>query len=305
MAQYTLTYSEGTKGWPSFYSFIPEWICGSNNYLYTFSQGQMWRHNTNINRSNFYGVQYSSSVTTILNTSPLEQKVFKSLELVGTPSVGWGTAISSNLQSGYTTDFSEMTTSSEGVGPSATFKEGHAFSTILSPPVVGNILFGALVFVIGNGSITLGEQYLAQRSINAVAQYATADTENTVGATWRVNFALGIELGSIVVGDRAMAMYTDGSDNGFFCGIVTYRGDNIDVASPFLGQPCIEVDTTGGFNPTQGAPASPERYLIYIKNQNYESYGMLGDYAQVTLSLTTPGAVELFSVNSDVMKSFP
>jgi len=36
MAAVTLTYSETSKGWPSFYSFIPEKTIGMNNYLYSF-----------------------------------------------------------------------------------------------------------------------------------------------------------------------------------------------------------------------------------------------------------------------------
>ena len=63
MAEYTLTYSEGVKGWPSFYSFIPEWIQGSNNYLYTFNGGNIWRHNVNDSRANFYGTQHHLIVT--------------------------------------------------------------------------------------------------------------------------------------------------------------------------------------------------------------------------------------------------
>ena len=34
---YTLTYNEDSQGWPSFYSFYPEFIIGMNAYLYTFS----------------------------------------------------------------------------------------------------------------------------------------------------------------------------------------------------------------------------------------------------------------------------
>ena len=43
---YTLTYSETVKGWPSFYSYFPEMIKGMNQYLYTFKGGNLYRHNT-------------------------------------------------------------------------------------------------------------------------------------------------------------------------------------------------------------------------------------------------------------------
>jgi len=35
MPQYTLTYDEGVQGWPSFYTFYPDWMIGMNNYFYT------------------------------------------------------------------------------------------------------------------------------------------------------------------------------------------------------------------------------------------------------------------------------
>ena len=43
---YTLTYSESVKGWPSFYSYYPDFILGMNQYLYTFKGGNLYRHNT-------------------------------------------------------------------------------------------------------------------------------------------------------------------------------------------------------------------------------------------------------------------
>ena len=75
MAAVTLTYSETSKGWPSFYSFIPEKTIGMNNYLYSFKGGKLYRHNTNALRNNYYGVQYNSSISSIFNTKPLEVKL--------------------------------------------------------------------------------------------------------------------------------------------------------------------------------------------------------------------------------------
>ena len=74
---YTLTYSEGSKGWPSFYTYFPEMIKGMNQYLYTFKGGNLYSHNTNEIRNNYYGIQYNSTISTIFNTKPLEVKLFK------------------------------------------------------------------------------------------------------------------------------------------------------------------------------------------------------------------------------------
>ena len=62
MSEVTLTYSPSSKGWPSFYSFIPEYVQGMNNYLYTFKNGQLYRHNTNETRNNFYGQQFNTTI---------------------------------------------------------------------------------------------------------------------------------------------------------------------------------------------------------------------------------------------------
>jgi len=81
MGAVTLTYSETSKGWPSFYSFIPEKMIGMNNYLYSFKGGKLYRHNTNTLRNNYYGVQHSSTISSIFNIKPLEVKLFKTIYL--------------------------------------------------------------------------------------------------------------------------------------------------------------------------------------------------------------------------------
>ena len=81
MASITLTYSETSAGWPSFYSYIPERMCGMNSYFYSFKQGKLYRHNTNALRNNYYGVQYNSSISSIFNPTPLQVKVFKTISL--------------------------------------------------------------------------------------------------------------------------------------------------------------------------------------------------------------------------------
>ena len=52
---YTLTFSPGYQGWPSFYSYEPEYIQHMNQYLYTFKGGTIYRHNTNATRNEYYG----------------------------------------------------------------------------------------------------------------------------------------------------------------------------------------------------------------------------------------------------------
>lgn len=83
MPNYTLTYSPPAEGWPSFYSFEPEWIQGMNQYLYTFSGGNIFRHNTNEVRNNYYGTQFNSTIQSVFNDEPIVNKIFKTLAIEG------------------------------------------------------------------------------------------------------------------------------------------------------------------------------------------------------------------------------
>jgi len=72
----TLAYSDASKGWTSFFSYIPEKMIGMNSYFYTFKGGNLWRHNTNQRRNNFYGVDNSSKVVGVFNIEPTSVKNF-------------------------------------------------------------------------------------------------------------------------------------------------------------------------------------------------------------------------------------
>tara|TARA_B100000768_G_scaffold172665_1_gene181150 strand:+ start:15974 stop:16729 length:756 start_codon:yes stop_codon:yes gene_type:complete len=95
---YTLTYSESVNGWPSFYSYIPDFILGMNQYLYTFNNGKLYRHNTNDRRNSYYGVDYNSTITGVFNEDPTTTKVFKTIELESDDS--WGCDLVSDLGTG-------------------------------------------------------------------------------------------------------------------------------------------------------------------------------------------------------------
>lgn len=301
MAQYTLTYSPSSGGWPSFYSFIPEWITGSNSYLYTFNKGQMWRHNASITRSNFYGTQYASSIQTILHASPIEQKVFKTIELVGTPDIAWNVYVETNLMKGYTAEWYTPTF----LNSSSNTKEGHMYSYLYGPnPNSAELSFTNFANVIGAGN-NLGSQMNRQRSINAFGVYQVSEVENLGGNIYRINFPVGAMSNIGQTNNGVFAMYPDGTTLGWNVGYVTNVGMNDDSASLYFGRPCVTIDGTGGFiAPNTGAiPAT--RALVYIPSGQHESYGVLGDYAQVNLSINTGDPVEMFSLNSEVMKSFP
>jgi len=310
MATYTLTYSEGVKGWPSFYSFVPEWIQGSNNYLYTFKGGDLYRHNTNPLRANFYGQQFASSVTTVLNESSLETKVFKSINLIGTTGVGWGTSIVSNLESTpHTTNFNETI---NGDQEWVSSKEGHMYSYIYNPNVTNsNVGLSTIPTLLGGDAIN-------SRGVSGIGTFPIGNVESLGGTNYRINFPLGFEISPLAaVGDLTITsnIVAGNISFSFWTGVITAIGVNNDYSatppvppdSPFVGQPMIEVDISPGTSSPASSIVGADliNMLTLVKNTQVESYGLLGDYAEITLSITTSSAVELFSIGSEVMKSNP
>lgn len=98
MAEQTITYSQLVSGWTSFWSYIPDWMIGMNNSFYSWRNGDLYKHDTNQVRNNFYGTQYSSSISTILNQEPTTVKMFKTLELNST--TPWTTTITTDISLG-------------------------------------------------------------------------------------------------------------------------------------------------------------------------------------------------------------
>ena len=46
MAENTISYSHSAKGFPTFHSFIPDWIENLNDSFFTFKDGQLYIHHT-------------------------------------------------------------------------------------------------------------------------------------------------------------------------------------------------------------------------------------------------------------------
>lgn len=267
MANYTLTYSNMAKGWVSFYSFIPDWIIGMNNYLYTFKGGDLYRHNVNENRNTFYeswwtklgnpaGAYSPSTVQSVFNTIPLENKLFKTINLEG--DAKWDVTLQTDLQY---SGFIEANWFEK--------KEASYFA-----------------FVRNN---SIGE--FALRSVNGIGR------SNQVTGGNIVKFSTSISIGSIIsIGDLlyySLPPYT----TPVLCGKVT----------------AITVNLPNGVNQltinTSIAGASPipiqDAFFLYVKNSVAESHGVLGHYCTFNIENTSTEKVELFAIQTEVMKSFP
>jgi hypothetical protein len=101
----TVTYSPRSKGWTSFWSFYPDWMLGLNSTFYTWKNGNLYEHDRNSNRNNFYFDflddaydRYDSKITTIFNQDPTTNKMFKTLALEST--AVWKAELTSDLNTG-------------------------------------------------------------------------------------------------------------------------------------------------------------------------------------------------------------
>jgi hypothetical protein len=268
MENYTLTYSEASQGWPSFYSYNPDWMIGMNNYFYTFKGGNLYRHNVNEVRNNFYGVQYTSKLVSVMNTSPLESKLFKTLNLEGDSA--WDALMTTDLQF---SGFIEL----------GWFERKEA---------------AWFAFVRNSGTTPATPAEYPLRSVNGIGR---SPVITGAASALEINFAIGsspIDIGSIIsIGDIVYFSLPPNFSAPILCGQVT----NIIVYYE-AGSNKLIVNTTiaGG-----SVPAIQNPYIFYIKNSVAESHGVLGHYCLFTLENPSTSKIELFAVQSEVMKSYP
>ena len=95
----TLAYSDASQGWTSFFSYIPEKMIGMNSYFYSFKNGNLWKHNSNETRNNFYNSQYNSNVVGVFNVEPNSVKNFNTF--VTNDDNPWNCTFYTDLSKGY------------------------------------------------------------------------------------------------------------------------------------------------------------------------------------------------------------
>ena len=264
MADYTLTYSESAQGFPSFYSYYPEWMIGMNQYFYTFKNGNLYRHNVNEERNTFYGVYTPSSVRSVFNDLPIENKLFKTMTLEGTNS--WDALMQTDLQNSGFIDADWFQK-----------KEQSWFA-----------------FVRNSGTVPVGQPEYALRSLNGIGRSSAVTFDTGIAI---INFAVTISIGSIMsIGDL------------FYFSEPPYD-------TPVLGGQVtlIEVDLRRGVNRVTIDTTIPDTvtipiqdaFYLYVKNAVSESHGVLGHYCVFDITNDSTEEIELFSVRSEVMKSYP
>jgi len=263
----TLSYSEDSKGWPSFYSFIPEKMIGMNNYFYSFYRGKLWRHNVNETRNNYYDDQFNSTITSVFNVKPLEAKLWKTLSLESDSA--WGAVVTTDLhQTGGDISSSYFVQ-----------KEGDWFAFI------------------GDNASTVN---FSLRSANGLSPSIAVTNPGTTTCV----ITLSEPPGNIIsIGDSAYQTDTavdpiptpvrlgevKGISNVLTGGFYSITIDNFTVPA---GAPALPNALAANF-------------IMYLKNSVAESHGIRGYVLEYKLTNISTAPVELFAVGSSIFKSYP
>jgi hypothetical protein len=137
---------------------------------------------------------------------------------------------------------------------------------------------------------------LSLRSLNGIGRSIQVDNPGTNNAF--INFSINplVDIGSIIsIGDYVYF----GTSTPLLAGPVL----SINVNLP-EGINQIEVNNNMLIPLTTTIPSNTE-YFLYIKNSVAESHGVLGHYCVFELTNNNLDKVELFAVETEVMKSFP
>lgn len=268
MPSSTVAYNEMMKGFPSFYNFLPDYMIGMNQHFYSFKGGNLYRHNTNETRNQFYGGSTVSSMQFVFNEMPLENKLYKNITIEGTHA--WLVDMESD-HTGVAAQISESYFEK---------KEGSFFSFIRTAPSM---------------QVT-DEQTWELRTLSGIAT-STNVLNYAIGPDQfaSVDFAVSVNLGSqMSIGDYL-----------FYAQAPTYAPILIGQITQInidLTVPTNNIVAQNGGGPI---PSNTE-YFLYMKDPVAEDYGLLGHYMTLNIqNATYDEYVELFAFRSEVMKSFP
>tara|TARA_R110000822_G_C15100751_1_gene471845 strand:- start:16 stop:621 length:606 start_codon:yes stop_codon:yes gene_type:complete len=201
----------------------------------------------------------------VFNIQPLENKIFKTLNIEGDDA--WAATIITDLQDSGFIDYDWFEK-----------KEQAWFGFVRNK---------------GLGSNPAAAANYALRSLNGIGDSSIV---NIAGVVSTVYFSLSVDIGNIIsVGDYFYFLSATNAP--------IYAGDVTDVNTDIrrsINNIVIDTSAAG----TTPIPTNIETFL-YIKNSVAESHGVLGHYAVFSLTSEKTTKVELFALESEVMKSYP
>lgn len=156
----TLGFKEKSGGFPTFYTFQPDFLLGADNELYGWKNGKMYLMNNSEIRNNFFGVQHPSKIKFFVNHHFGLKKVFKAITLQS--SHPWLANIATKL------------TSRDIQKDSFTKIEDYWHSEIMGNTNL-NILSNS-IFGIGSYAIINGDIFCKKGSVMSIGDYVTSNT---------------------------------------------------------------------------------------------------------------------------------
>ena len=202
-------------------------------------------------------------IKTVINEDPLDNKLFKTLNLESTDA--WSAEI--------LTDIAAQSSTIDNT--SFVKKEGNYFA-----------------YVRTNGATAGGALTESDFKSRANGGIGVPTFSFASGANYLIYFTANIDLtGQLSIGD---SLYAGSGSTLTFVGILT----TIIPSGPFN---ILLLQNATGTLPTAGD------FVMYFKDAQAESLGVMGHYADVTLTLpsTVTSASELFAIESELMKSYP
>lgn len=94
----TITWDEVYSSWTSFHSYTPEWMERLGTNFFSFKDGELYIHDKNEERTNFYGTTHGCSITYSSNKNPSDVKLYKAIVLE-TNSDNWYATLNTELES--------------------------------------------------------------------------------------------------------------------------------------------------------------------------------------------------------------
>lgn len=77
----TLSYNYVANGWKTFYSYLPEYMCGTGQNIVSFKAGDIYVHAPSTTKNTFYGTAFPTQVGSTVNIESNSSKTFLSMSV--------------------------------------------------------------------------------------------------------------------------------------------------------------------------------------------------------------------------------
>ena len=263
---YTLSYNKNVEGWTSFFSYYPEMMIGMNGSFYSFKGGELYKHNTNANRNTFY------------------QDWWNKVDNVIPPNNSTNAFAPSKV----TSVFNDEPMTVKNFKTIATYGNKPWDCTVVTDLSTGSIDSSYFVEKEGNWFAYIrnlnGDTNLKLRSAQGVGSVDLVEDAGTSATVLNFTFNIGtiVSVGDLAYINNAGAIEPIGPVTAVSLNSFTVDNSNVLLSTPVNGN-----------------------YVLYIKNSVAESYGARGYYMQYELTNSSRDRAELFSVKTNIFKSYP